>query len=78
MEMISKVRDWWNDEWRKFFYLLIAFLFFYYAPLEGGKVVEALSAGLALLQDYARKHVLTCLVPAFFIAGAIAVFVKKD
>ena len=78
MEMISKVRDWWNDEWRKFFYLLIAFLFFYFAPLEGGKVVEALSAGLALLQDYARKHVLTCLVPAFFIAGAIAVFVKKD
>ena len=78
MEMISKVRDWWNDEWRKFFYLLIAFLFFYFAPLEGGKVVEALSAGLALLQDYARKHVLTCLMPAFFIAGAIAVFVKKD
>ncbi len=78
MEMISKIREAWNDEWKKFFYLLIAFLFFYYAPLEGGKVVEALSAGLALLQDYARKHVLTCLVPAFFIAGAIAVFVKKD
>lgn len=78
MEMISRIREAWNDEWRKFFYLLIAFLFFYFAPLEGGKVVEALSAGLALLQDYARKHVLTCLVPAFFIAGAIAVFVKKD
>ena len=78
MEMISKLRAWWNEEWKKFFYLLLAFLFFYYAPLDSGKVIEALSAGLHLLQDYARKHVLTCLVPAFFIAGAIAVFVKKD
>lgn len=78
MEMITKIREWWNEEWKKFFYLLIAFLFFYYAPLDSGKIVEALAAGLALLQDYARKHVLTCLVPAFFIAGAIAVFVKKD
>ncbi|WP_244147312.1 permease [Desulfonatronovibrio hydrogenovorans] len=30
-----------------------------------------------MLQDYAREHVLTCLIPAFFIAGAIAVFVSK-
>ncbi|MCL6559672.1 MAG: permease, partial [Firmicutes bacterium] len=30
-----------------------------------------------MLQDYAQKHVLTCLVPAFFIAGAIAVFVSQ-
>ena len=78
METIAKIRAWWNDEWKKFFYLLLAFLFFYYLPIDNGKVVEALSAGLALLQEYARKHVLTCLVPAFFIAGAIAVFVKKD
>ncbi|MHB2155926.1 permease [Calditrichota bacterium GD2] len=47
-------------------------------PLESEKVIEALTAGLFLLHDYARSHVLTCLVPAFFIAGAIAVFVKKD
>ena len=30
-----------------------------------------------MLQDYAREHVLTCLVPAFFIAGAIAAFVSQ-
>ena len=30
-----------------------------------------------MLQDYARQHVLTCLIPAFFIAGAIAVFVSQ-
>jgi uncharacterized membrane protein YraQ (UPF0718 family) len=30
-----------------------------------------------MLQEYAREHVLTCLIPAFFIAGAIAVFVQQ-
>jgi len=30
-----------------------------------------------MLQEYARQHVLTCLIPAFFIAGAIAVFVPR-
>jgi hypothetical protein len=30
-----------------------------------------------MLQEYAQKHVLTCLIPAFFIAGAIAVFVSQ-
>jgi len=30
-----------------------------------------------MLQEYARKHVLTCLIPAFFIAGAIAAFVSQ-
>lgn len=35
-------------------------------------------AGLTALQEYLSAHVLTCLIPAFFIAGAIAVFVSKD
>ena len=30
-----------------------------------------------MLQEYAREHVLTCLIPAFFIAGAISVFVSQ-
>lgn len=29
------------------------------------------------LQEYAREHVLSCFVPAFFIAGAIAVFISQ-
>ncbi|APF18539.1 Protein of unknown function DUF318, transmembrane [Caldithrix abyssi DSM 13497] len=78
MERLFQIKAWWNDEWQKFLYLLIAFSFFYFMPLESDKVIEALTAGLTLLHDYARRHVLTCLVPAFFIAGAIAVFVKKD
>ncbi len=53
------------------------FLVFYWLPLENetfrGSVMEAL--GLAKL--YAREHVILCLIPAFFIAGAISVFVSQ-
>ncbi|UCD06729.1 MAG: permease [candidate division WOR-3 bacterium] len=31
-----------------------------------------------MLQEYAREHVLFCLVPAFFIAGAISIFISKE
>jgi uncharacterized protein len=33
---------------------------------------------LALTKWYAQEHVLLCLIPAFFIAGAIAVFVSQN
>jgi uncharacterized membrane protein YraQ (UPF0718 family) len=65
-------------EWQKFTLLVAAFLVLYYAPLGTPILTTSISAGLALLQEYARLHVLTCLVPAFFIAGTIAVYVKKD
>ena len=38
----------------------------------------ALDSGIKALQDYLSAHVITCLIPAFFIAGAIAVFLKKE
>src|SRR4030043_2076438 len=39
--------------------------------------IEAIKSGITTLEEYLSAHVLTCLVPAFFIAGAIAVFVSK-
>ena len=39
---------------------------------------DPLQSGLNNLLDYLSQHVLTCLIPAFFIAGAIAAYVKKD
>jgi len=39
--------------------------------------LEAVKSGWYALLEYLSAHVLTCLVPAFFIAGAIAVFVSK-
>jgi len=38
---------------------------------------EILTGGWNALLEYLSAHVLTCLVPAFFIAGAIAVFVSQ-
>ena len=41
-------------------------------------IYDAVMSGLNSALDYIAAHVLTCLIPAFFIAGAIAAFVKKD
>ena len=41
-------------------------------------IIEALLEGWELLWEYISAHTLTCLVPAFFIAGAIAALVKKE
>lgn len=59
-------------------FLVGLFLFFYFMPIDSALFTGAILSGFKLLHEYARQHVLTCLVPAFFIAGAIAVFVKKD
>jgi uncharacterized membrane protein YraQ (UPF0718 family) len=46
-------------------------------PLQGDRFGEALVAMFDLTQWYAREHVILCLLPAFFIAGVIAVFVSQ-
>lgn len=53
------------------------FLAAYFVPWSAPIVQKALSEAFLLLQDYAREHVLTCLIPALFIAGGIAVFVSQ-
>jgi hypothetical protein len=67
-----------NKEIKTLIILVAVFLLFYFVPLDSPRIGGAILAGLALINEYARQHVLTCLVPAFFIAGAVAVFVKKD
>lgn len=58
--------------------LIITFLAAYYIPISKINVQKALIEAFFMLQEYAQEHVLFCLVPAFFIAGAIAVFVNQD
>lgn len=64
-------------EWHRFLIIAVFFLICYFFPLSiipfRGPIFEA----LALVQWYAREHVLLCLVPAFFIAGAISVFLSQ-
>jgi len=71
----------WRSEWKVAVLLLGGFLASYYFPAEwiGGHVAlpGPLAESLLLVRWYAREHVLLCLVPAFFIAGAIGVFVSQ-
>jgi len=41
-------------------------------------IVELLKAGLVALRDYVATHVLTCLVPAFLLAGAMVTFINRE
>lgn len=67
-----------NQEIKIFILILGAFLLFYFMPMDSALFIDAILSGFKLLNEYAKEHVLTCLMPAFFIAGAISVFVKKD
>lgn len=61
----------------KFLIVVVIFALAYFIPFESGRVQRAVLESFYMLQDYAQKHVLLCLVPAFFIAGAITVFVSR-
>lgn len=63
---------------RKFFWIAAFFLTFYFLPPGNERVIAGLAEAAAMMSDYAREHVLLCLIPAFFIAGAISVFVSQD
>jgi len=65
-----------SERW-KLALLVGAFLLAFFLPIETPRVQGALLEGFFLLKDYAREHVLLCLVPAFFIAGAIGQFVSQ-
>ena len=62
---------------KQFLLLLAVFLAAYFLPTGSARLQGALVEAFAMLHEYAREHVLLCLVPALFIAGAIAVFVSK-
>ena len=58
--------------------MALVFLAVYFIPFDSSRVTGAVREAFLMLSEYARQHVLLCLVPAFFIAGAITVFLKKD
>jgi uncharacterized membrane protein YraQ (UPF0718 family) len=67
-----------KKELKIFLILLGVFLLAYLVPWESSSVRRAGLESFLMMQDYAREHVLLCLVPAFFIAGAIGVFVSQQ
>jgi len=65
------------NEFQKFLLIVSAFLAAYFAPLGNPRVQTAILEGFHMLQEYAREHVLFCLIPAFFIAGAMENFISQ-
>jgi uncharacterized membrane protein YraQ (UPF0718 family) len=57
--------------------ILSVFLAAWFLPVTSETFLNAVTESLKLTRWYAREHVLLCLIPAFFIAGAISVFVSQ-
>ena len=57
--------------------VLMGFLLIYFMPAGSDRFQGAILEGFHMLNDYAREHVLLCLLPAFFIAGAMENFISQ-
>jgi uncharacterized membrane protein YraQ (UPF0718 family) len=66
-----------KGEWKKLAIILGVFLACFYLPVGVKRFDNAVMEALFLVKWYAQEHVLLCLIPAFFIAGAISVFVSQ-
>jgi uncharacterized membrane protein YraQ (UPF0718 family) len=66
-----------RNESKPLFLITVFFLILYYLPVNFVRLENALIESIYLARWYAREHVITCLVPAFFIAGAISVFISQ-
>ncbi|NLD91518.1 MAG: hypothetical protein GX639_02495 [Fibrobacter sp.] len=67
----------WKKEIKSFGIIVAVFLGFFYLPVGITRFDNAIFEALELAKWYAREHVLLCLIPAFFIAGAIGVFISQ-
>jgi len=62
---------------KKLFWIIVSFLAAYFIPLNE-EVKKAILQGFYMLQEYAKDHVIFCLIPAFFIAGGITTFMNQQ
>ncbi|MCF8226108.1 MAG: permease [Bacteroidales bacterium] len=67
----------WKKEIKVLFWIAVVFVAAFFMPLENDRFREAVMAMLDLTKWYAQEHVILCLIPAFFIAGVISVFVSQ-
>ena len=66
-----------DREWKIAAAMVAIFLALYFLPVGQPRFDNAVGEALQLTRWYAREHVILCLIPAFFIAGAISVFVRQ-
>lgn len=66
-----------KKELKTLFWIIAVFTAVFFLPLDSERFTTAVNATLDLAKWYAREHIVLCLLPAFFIAGVIAVFVSQ-
>lgn len=66
-----------KKELKILFWIIIVFAAVFFMPFGNERFMTAIDATLDLAKWYAQEHVVLCLLPAFFIAGVIAVFVSQ-
>lgn len=66
-----------KKELRILCWIVAIFVVVFFLPLDSERFMTAVTATLDLAKWYAQEHVVLCLLPAFFIAGVIAVFVSQ-
>ncbi|MCF7929664.1 MAG: permease [Spirochaetales bacterium] len=75
----SALKQFWGEKKNRVLTALTGvFLAVYFIPFGNERVSAALQESFLMLGEYAREHVLLCLVPAFFIAGAVMVFLNQQ
>jgi uncharacterized membrane protein YraQ (UPF0718 family) len=67
----------WAAIWKPMALIVGVFVLVFFLPTDSQRFTGSVIEALALAKWYAQEHVLLCLVPAFFIAGAIGVFVSQ-
>ncbi|MDP2236436.1 MAG: permease [Bacteroidales bacterium] len=67
----------YKKEFKILLWIIVIFLFAFFLPLDSERFTTAIWATLDLTKWYAQEHVILCLLPAFFIAGVISVFVSQ-
>ncbi|MBD3277358.1 MAG: hypothetical protein GF388_03575 [Candidatus Aegiribacteria sp.] len=65
-----------KEQWKPLTLITVVFLAALFMPVGMQRLEDSVMESLYLMHDYAREHVVLCLLPAFLIAGAISVFVK--
>ncbi len=66
-----------KKELKILFWIIVVFGVAFFLPIESNRFNTAIFAMFDLVKWYAREHVILCLLPAFFIAGVISIFVSQ-
>jgi hypothetical protein len=78
-QLSSRLAELWREKRNRVLLVTVGvFLLVYFVPWGATRIQSAVGESVLMLAEYAREHVLLCLVPAFFIAGAITVFLDQQ